>query len=56
MEVLDYVIARIFNQLTLDDLGQWHPVAFFSKKMISAETWYETHNGELLAIVKAFQT
>ncbi len=24
--------------------------------MILAETWYETHNGELLAIVKTFKT
>ena len=24
--------------------------------MISAKTWYETHNGELLAIVKIFKT
>ena len=24
--------------------------------MIPAETWYETHNGELLAIVEAFKT
>ena len=37
------------------DLGQWHPVAFFSRKMIPAKTRYETHNGELLAIVKAFK-
>ena len=24
--------------------------------MIPAETWYETHDGELLAIVEAFKT
>ncbi len=24
--------------------------------MILTETWYETHDGELLAIVKAFKT
>ena len=24
--------------------------------MIPAETWYETYNGELLAIVEAFKT
>ena len=38
------------------DLGQWHPVAFFSRKMISAEIQYETYNGELRAIVEAFNT
>ena len=34
----------------------WHPVAYFSRKMIPAETRYETHDGELLAIVEAFKT
>ncbi len=52
----DYAISRIFSQLTSDDLGRWHPIAFFSRKMIPAETRYETHDGELLAIVKAFKT
>ena len=42
--------------VTKADLGQWHPVAFFSRKMILAETRYETHDGELLAIVEAFKT
>ena len=39
-------------------LGQilTHPVAYFSRKMIPAETQYNTHNGELLAIVEAFKT
>ncbi len=51
-----YAIDRIFSQLTLDDLGQWHPVAFFSRKMIPVDTWYETHDGELLTIIEAFKT
>ena len=38
------------------EIGQWHPVAFFSRKMILAETRYETHDQELLAIVEAFKT
>ena len=63
---LSYAIGDVLSQLASEtrpngivtkiDLGQWHPVAFFSRKMISAETRYETHNGELLAIVKAFKT
>ena len=53
---LSYAISGILNQLTSDDSGQWHPIAFFSRKMILAETRYETHNGELLAIVEAFRT
>ena len=61
-----YAIGGVLSQLasgtspngvvTKTDLGQWHPVAFFSRKMIPAETQYKTHNGELLAIVKAFKT
>ncbi len=38
------------------EIGQWYPVAFFTWKMIFAKTWYKTHNQELLAIIKAFQT
>ena len=38
------------------DLDQWNPIAFFSRKMIPANAWYETHDGELLAIVEAFKT
>ena len=51
-----YAIGGVLSQLTSDDSGQWHPVAFFSRKMIPAETRYETHDGELLAIVEAFKT
>ena len=61
-----YAIGDVLSQLasgtspdgvvTKTDLGQWHPVAFFSRKMIPAETRYETHDGELLAIVEAFKT
>ena len=65
-DALGYAIGGVLSQLssgtrpdgvvTKNDLGQWHPVAFFSRKMIPAETWYETHDGKLLAIVKAFKT
>ena len=48
------------NQVTLDDTIRsnvdWHPVAYFSRKMIPAEIRYETYNGELLAIVETFKT
>ena len=42
--------------VTKSNLGQWHPVAFFFRKMIPAETWYETHNGKILATIEAFKT
>ena len=66
IDALGYAIGGVLSQLasgtsldgvvTKTDLGQWHPVAFFSRKMIPAETQYETHDGELLAIVEAFKT
>ena len=65
-DALGYAIGGVLSQLTSGtnpngivtkaDLGQWHPVAFFSRKMIPAETRYETHDGKLLAIVEAFKT
>ncbi len=35
--------------------GQFHPVGFFSKTLLSAERNYPTHDGELLAIVRSFE-
>ena len=65
-DALGYAIGGVLSQLasgtspdgvvTKTDLGQWHPVAFFSRKMIPVETRYKTHDGELLAIVEAFKT
>ena len=37
------------------ETGQWHPVAYYSQKIILAKTHYEMHNTELLAIVEAFK-
>ena len=56
MDISGYIIGGIFSQLISNDCGQWYPITYFSKKMIYAETWYETHNGELLAIVNVFKT
>ena len=55
-DALSYAISRVLSQLTSNNSGQWHSIAFFSRKMIPAETRYETHDGELLAIVEAFKT
>ena len=55
-DISGYTIGGVFSQLTLDDLSWWHLVAFFSQKKIPAETRYETHNGELLAIIEGFKT
>ena len=57
---LGYAIGEVLSQLTSDHLtsnqGQWHPVAYFLRKMIPAETRYKTHDSELLAIIEAFKT
>ena len=42
--------------VTKTDLGQWHPIDFFLRKIIPTKTQYKTHNGEFLAIVEAFKT
>ena len=51
-----YAIGGVLSQLTSDDLGQWHPVTLFSRKMISAKTRYKMHDGKFLAIFEAFKT
>jgi len=48
-----YAVAGILNQLHSD--SQWHPVAYWSRKIIDAEMRYQTHDQELLAIVAAFK-
>ncbi|SPO42299.1 uncharacterized protein PSFLO_07782 [Pseudozyma flocculosa] len=35
--------------------GLWHPVAFYSRKMTSAEANYEIHDKELLAVVASLR-
>ena len=65
-DALGYAIGGVLSQLasrtspdgvvTKTDLDQWHPVAFFSRKMILAETWYKTHDKDFLAIVEVFKT
>jgi hypothetical protein len=52
-----FAISGILSQPRLDSHGktQWHPVAFYSRKMSQAEKNYDTHDGELLAIVEAFK-
>ena len=54
--VSGYAISRILNQLISNNLGQWHPVAYFFQKIIPAKTCYKAHNGKFLVIVKAFKT
>src|SRR5438876_11900549 len=55
-----YAIAGILSQpvdmqATSKSSAHWHPVAFWSRKMIPAEHNYEMHDQELLAIVMCFK-
>jgi hypothetical protein len=46
----DLAAGAVLTQLHSDD-QKWHPVAFFSKTLHDAETHYEIHDKELLAII-----
>jgi hypothetical protein len=50
-------ICGILSQLVPEKgrAGQWRPIDFFSRKLIAAEYNYDTHDQELLAIVKSLQ-
>ena len=55
-----FAVAAILSQPGTPTVGRrsdahWHPVAFWSCKMTSAERNYDTHDQELLAIVKSFK-
>ena len=50
-DALDEVVAGVLSQKGPDQL--WHPIAYYSKTMASAECNYEIHDKELLAIVRA---
>ena len=39
-----------------DTDNNWHPVAYYSRKMAPVERNYETHDAKLLAIVEGFRT
>ena len=60
-----YAIGGVLSPLTSNQMisdraigsnVDWHPVAYFSKKMISVETRYEIYDGKLLVLVEAFKT
>ena len=52
----EYTIKTVLTQLVLDNSSQWYLVAYFFWKIISAETWYKTHNEGLFAIVELFKS
>jgi hypothetical protein len=50
-------ISGILSQLVPNQAGtpQWRPIDFYSRKLIAAEYNYDTHDQELLAIVKSLE-
>ena len=56
INTLGYAICELLNQLTLDNLSQWHLIVFFFQKRISTKTRYKTHDSELLTIIETFKT
>lgn len=50
-------ISGILSQRVTNEAGlaQWRPVDFYSRKLIQAEYNYDTHDQELLAIVKSLE-
>ena len=52
-DLSDYISTGVLSQE--DNNGILHPVAFFSKRMVSAECNYEIYNKELLAIIWCFE-
>ena len=65
-DALGYAIGDMLSQLasktsldrvvTKTDLGRWHPVAFYFKKIIPVKTQYKTHDNKLLVINESFKT
>jgi transposase InsO family protein len=50
----DEVVAGVMSQQDPESMA-WHPIAFYSTSMNSAEQNYEIHDKEMLAIIRAFQ-
>ena len=50
-DISSYSISTILNQLISNNSCQGYLIAFFSRKIIPAETWYNTYDGELLAFI-----
>ena len=49
------ILLQLVSEGGIAATPQWHPVAYWSRKMHDVETRYETHDQELLAIVASFE-
>ena len=41
--------------ITQEQNGQWHPIAYYSRKFSGPEERYDVHDKELIAIVNALE-
>ncbi len=51
-DALDLVISACLYQ---EKDGKWHPIAYYSRKMLVVEQNYDIHDKELLAVVYTLQ-
>lgn len=54
-DAFGYAIGGVLSQ-PINDLGRWHPIAYFLRKMIPVKIQYKTYNSKLLAIIEVFKT
>ena len=49
------ILSQPVEKLDASSRGLWRPIVYYSRKLIPAESRYETHDQELLAIVECFK-
>ncbi len=52
IDAFDFVISEIISQL-IEEIDQWHFIAFFFRKMFAAERNYEIEEEEMLAMIES---
>jgi hypothetical protein len=52
IDAFDFVISEIISQL-IEEIDQWHFIAFFSRKMFAAKRNYEIEEEKMLAMIES---
>ncbi len=52
IDVFDFVISEIISQL-IEEIDQWHFIAFFSRKMFAAERNYEIEEEKMFTMIES---
>src|SRR6202040_2531558 len=50
----DFAIGAMLSQQSLED-DKWHPIAYYSKSLNVVERYYEIHDKEMLAVIRALE-